>query len=204
MTAQIPDPAAAAPAPIQPTSPAPTEELAELRARLAQLEQQENANRQDDGEQRRQEAAQALEDWPRKGYDGPAPWEAARLHAADGHTRAVSPDPYRGPGEVTHSEPLLTEGAAGEPVARLAELLRVLGYRDNTIARGENPAFVLDQSVMHDVVAFARAHNVAEDLESFRGGSVPAEDAIARIVGPYTWQALHTAARRRAAEAVGA
>jgi hypothetical protein len=176
------------------------DEVAELRARVAQLEHTESPQRGPDPKQ----LAKDFEGWPREGYDGPPPWEVAAAHAEDRHTRADQPDPYRGPGAVTHSEPLLTEGAAGDAVARLAELLKVLGYRDNTIARGENPANVLDQSVMHDVVAFARSHNVGEDLESFRGLAVPAEDAVQRVIGPYTWQALYAAAERRAQEAISA
>jgi hypothetical protein len=135
-------------------------------------------------------SSSAAPKWPRKGYDGPPPWELAAEHYEpedDGY-----PVPYTGPGAVTHNKPLLTEGSAGPDVAELARRLALLGpeYRDNTIAQGRNPGDVLDSSVMRSVRAFQRDYGVAENEDSFNGGSVPGSALVDRHVGPYTWQSI--------------
>lgn len=172
------------------------DELAELRARIAQLEAAEAAAPGKGSiEQRRAEAAEAFDGWPREGYDGPAPWEVGALHADERHQGAV-PEPYNGPGAITHTMPMLTFGAAGDPVRVLGELLRTLGYKTNSLATGENPNAVLDNSVMNDVRDFCTRYGVRNSQQEFEGLSVPAADVIDRVVGPYIWQALFMAAGR--------
>lgn len=133
--------------------------------------------------------------WPSRGYDGPPPWELAAQHLAehDEHRELVTgelPQPYRGPGAVTHNKPLMTQGTAGPDVVELARRLAMLGYTSNSITRGQNHANVFDNTVWGDVVQFQRDHGVRENEASFSGGTVPAQDLVHRHVGPYTWQAL--------------
>jgi peptidoglycan hydrolase-like protein with peptidoglycan-binding domain len=142
-----------------------------------------------DAPQGQQDASQKA-GWPRKGYDGPEPWELADEHYEpedDGY-----PQPYTGPGAVTHNKPILGEGSAGADVAELARRLALLGpeYRDNTICQGRNPGDVLDSSVMRSVRAFQRDYGVRENEQSFNGGSVPGSALVGGYVGPYTWQAI--------------
>jgi peptidoglycan hydrolase-like protein with peptidoglycan-binding domain len=151
--------------------------------------------------------------WPAKGYDGPAPWELADQHLKehDEHRALVGmklddngqltpgggrqPEQYRGPGAVTHSMPMLTQGVADASyptpvVSELVRRLKLLGYCENSIAKGTNAAGVFDASVWTDVVNFQRDHGIVENEQSFAGGTVPAQDLVDRHVGPYTWQAL--------------
>lgn len=156
--------------------------------------------------------------WPARGYDGPPPWELATKHLLehDEHRKRAGlktddqgnlvpsgevPQPYRGPGAVTHNKPLMAQGTAGADVAELARRLGVLGYTANSIAKGTNHANVLDDSVWNDVVQFQRDHGVYENEASFSGGSVPAQDMVGRHVGPYTWQALIELSDRAEVEA---
>ncbi len=86
---------------------------------------------------------------------------------------------------ISHHEPLLASGSAGAIVQKLVDLLAVNGHATNTITLGENPGRILDQSVMGDVRAFAKEHDVAED---------PALGIEGDFIGPNTWQALYDAA----------
>lgn len=138
--------------------------------------------------------------WPALGYDGPEPWDLAADHLdandeAYDRVHGDDPEPYLGPGAVTHSMPLLTQGTADATfptpvVSELARRLKELGYVDNTITHGENAAGVLDASVWASVQQFQRDHNVRENIGGFAGGTVPPQDLVDRHVGPYTWQAL--------------
>lgn len=130
--------------------------------------------------------------WPVKGYDGPPPWELAAEHADPEKVGGEYPEPYTGPGAVTHSKPLLAEGTAGADVLELARRLAKLGYRENTISQGRNPGDVLDSSVMRSLNQFQNDYGIAENEDSFNGGSVPGRELVNRHVGPYTWQALIT------------
>jgi hypothetical protein len=139
-----------------------------------------------DAPQGQQDASQKA-GWPRKGYDGPEPWELAAEHADPDEVDGEYPQPYTGPGAVTHNKPILGEGSAG---ADVAELARRLAYRDNSICRGQNPGDVLDSSVMRSVRAFQRDYGVRENEASFNGGSVPGSALVGGYVGPYTWQVI--------------
>jgi peptidoglycan hydrolase-like protein with peptidoglycan-binding domain len=97
---------------------------------------------------------------------------------------------------VTHSQPILAGGAAGEPVQQLVRLLEVCGFSNNSIAKGENADGILDSTVMADVRAFCDKHGVAEDPEIFNGENVAPRDLIGHWVGPHTWQALYDEASR--------
>jgi hypothetical protein len=94
--------------------------------------------------------------------------------------------------QVTHNEPLLATGASGEPVERLCKLLAHAGFATNTIVKGENPANVLDNSVMADVERFWAAYPDArepDELYAGREGSI--ESLRGSWVGPHTWQKLY-------------
>ena len=97
---------------------------------------------------------------------------------------------------VTHHEPMLTYGAAGDAVEKLVRLLAVNGYGNTSFATGDNPSRVLDNTVMMEVKRFAADNGVAEQLEGFKSLSVPAEQLVGEHVGPYTWQALIDGAKR--------
>jgi hypothetical protein len=187
-------------APADQTSSEQQRTIDELRTRLAALESAQPAPAADP-DKARKDAAKAFAGWPRRGYDGPPPWEVARLHAEDRHHGDV-PEPYTGPGAVTHRMPPLTFGAAGDDVRELVRLLYVLGYRSNSVVAdpASNPNAVLDNSVMNDVRSFASAHGVENDPREFAGLAVPAEDLQGRVVGPYIWQALYAAADRHERE----
>jgi hypothetical protein len=93
--------------------------------------------------------------------------------------------------EVTHSRPTLTYGAKGQDVFDLVALLAKAGYDSNEIAQGTNTVGYLDQSVMADVRAFARAKGVSEAVEGFQGREGgDAERNVEHHVGPEIWQAL--------------
>jgi hypothetical protein len=136
--------------------------------------------------------AEALADWPSKGYDGEQPWEvvdpyseeARRLHEEPGSPNDVAPI------VLTHSHPILTSGSGGVEVAELAQKLAALGYR-TSISRGENPFATLDPSVMAAVNQFRDDYGVREDPGSFGG-----EEIARNHVGPYTWEALDRAVER--------
>jgi hypothetical protein len=85
---------------------------------------------------------------------------------------------------ITHHEPLLASGSAGAIVQKLVDLLAVNGHATNTITLGENPGRILDQSVMADVRAFVKEHEVTEPDLGIEGD----------FIGPNTWQALYDAA----------
>lgn len=94
--------------------------------------------------------------------------------------------------EVTHNEPLLATGASGETVERLCKLLAHAGFATNTVVKGENPANVLDNSVMADVERFWAAYPDArepDELYAGREGSV--ESLQGSWIGPHTWQKLY-------------
>jgi hypothetical protein len=140
-----------------------------------------------------------------KGYDGPPAWEVAAENGGPEHQLERDPDtrepkrrprPYRGPGAVTHSRPILSYGSAGPEVRELAEMLAELGYDDNEVIKGRSPANGLDNTLMADVRRFATDHGVREDSAAFDGKEVPASRLVDEHVGPYIWQALEEAVQR--------
>jgi peptidoglycan hydrolase-like protein with peptidoglycan-binding domain len=93
--------------------------------------------------------------------------------------------------EVTHSRPTLTYGSKGDDVFDLVALLAKAGYNSNEIAQGTNTVGYLDQSVMADVRAFARDHDVSEAVEGYQGREGgDAHRNVDHHVGPEIWQAL--------------
>lgn len=173
-------PAPAAPSPTTTTEqPAGSDETSALRARIAELEAQQQ---------------RAVVTAPSAAVTGP--WDEAAKNAGDEH-QAPDPLPYTGPGAVTHSHPILSFGAAGQPVLDLVTLLAVLGYRENSIIKGANAYAVLDDTVMGDVRRFLADHDVAEAPSAFAGQAVPARDLVGNHVGPYIWQALEDAAEAK-------
>lgn len=152
------------------TAPTPEQErIAQLEAELAKLREQ---NRPQD--------------------DSDRPWEQAKQHAQEEHTRAEAPVPYRGPGAVLHNFPILTGGSggnhAGPYVRALAELLAQAGYATNNVIRGVGTVF--DDSLAADVARFRSDHNVREPVHAYQGHTRPAEEIAQNLVGPYTVQAL--------------
>lgn len=94
--------------------------------------------------------------------------------------------------EVTHTEPVLAQGATGPAVVRLVKLLAHAGYSSNSIAHGENAANVLDRSVMADVERFWGDHpDAREPDELFAGRDGAIHELRGTWVGPYTWQSLY-------------
>jgi hypothetical protein len=92
---------------------------------------------------------------------------------------------------VDHGEPILTYGASGAAVERLAKLLAYAGYGHNTIVQGTNPDLVLDNSVMSDVKRFRADQDLTEPSDLFAGRDVAASAIEGEWVGPYTWQRLY-------------
>lgn len=123
------------------------------------------------------------------------PWNTAREHASDEHTRDVAPLPYRGPGAVLHHFPHLTGGSGGPQngpyVRAIAELLAELGYVDNAVIKGE--ATFYENTLAGDVARFRRDHDVRENTTAYNGHNDPADDVVKYLVGPYTIQALFDA-----------
>lgn len=94
--------------------------------------------------------------------------------------------------DVTHSEPVLSQGATGDAVVRLVKLLAAAGYASNTIVHGENAHNVLDRSVMADVERLWHDHPESrepDELYAGREGSV--HELQGTWIGPYTWQVLY-------------
>lgn len=133
-----------------------------------------------------------FDDWPRKGYSGPQPWEAVDPFSEE--ARALHEDPGSpntvAPIVLTHSHPILTSGSGGVEVAELCQQLARLGYK-TSVSRGENPFATLDPSVMAAVNQFRDDYGVREDPDGFGG-----EAAARNHVGPYTWEALDRAVER--------
>lgn len=109
------------------------------------------------------------DNWPCKGYTGPQPWEADN------------------PPELTHDHGLLASGAAGAEVVELAALLAALGY-ETQISRGQNPHAIFGDSERAAVNQFRADYNVQEAPEVIAA-------TIPSVVGPWTWEALHSAVR---------
>lgn len=100
-------------------------------------------------------------------------------------------DDERGP--VTHGDPILTFGAAGPAVEKLARLLAHAGeaYATNTIVNGTNPHNILDNTVMADVRRFRADYDVSEPKDLYQSRDVAADLIDGTWVGPYTWQKLY-------------
>ncbi len=96
---------------------------------------------------------------------------------------APTPEP-----DLTQGEPILASGAAGPLVRRLADLLAACGYSSNSIITGDNPAGVLDTTVMKDVRAFVAEHKIVESA---------ALEIEGLFVGPETWKTLYKAAAEK-------
>lgn len=109
------------------------------------------------------------------------PEPAAAQDAPAAETQTPEPD-------LTQGEPILASGAAGPLVRRLADLLAACGYSSNSIITGDNPAGVLDTTVMKDVRAFVAEHKIVESA------SLEIEGLF---VGPETWQALYKTAAEK-------
>jgi hypothetical protein len=108
-------------------------------------------------------------EWPHPGYDGSVqPWEASN------------------PPELTHDKGLLTSGEVGEDVIELCALLARLGFQ-TSIARGQNPHAVYDESIAGAILAFRQAYGIRENPEIVAA-------TIPSVVGPWTWEALIRAA----------
>jgi hypothetical protein len=124
--------------------------------------------------------------------DSDRPWEVAKQHVSDEHTRAEAPVPYRGPGAVLHRFPILTGGSGGNLggpwVRALAELLAQLGYATNNVIRGRSGHY--DDSVAADLARFKAEHDVREPIEAYHGHTKPAQEIVENLCGPYTVQAL--------------
>jgi hypothetical protein len=184
-----------------------------------EADRRERAQR-DQRQQQRQEqderARQAAGDLWKRGYDGPPPWEVAQAHGDELHQLKIdtstrepiaTPTPYVGPGAVTHSEPILTTGAADTStdgaVSRLAALLRDAGYEDNRdpLARA---AGVLTNDLMREAHRFAGDHGIGNDVTEWQGRDVAADRLVGDVVGPYIWQGLYHAANRAREERAGA
>jgi hypothetical protein len=93
--------------------------------------------------------------------------------------------------EITHGEPILTQGATGDKVRELADLLKKAGYEHNTIAKGENAHAILDNTVMSDVERFIHDHEIKEDDQMYEGRDAGVNELRGRWIGPQTWQKLH-------------
>jgi peptidoglycan hydrolase-like protein with peptidoglycan-binding domain len=125
--------------------------------------------------------------WPRKGYDGPQPWELVDAQrAAELVSKEHAGEPNdAGPVVIGHDRPILTSGSAGPDVEELARRLGDLGY-SNSVTEGENPFAVLDQSILGAARAFAGDYGVREDPSGFGGSEREAEGHI----GPWLWEAV--------------
>lgn len=158
------------------TTDAPTTELTPEQQRIAQLEAELASVRRQTS----------------KPDDSDRPWEIAKQHAGEEHTREEAALPYRGPGAVLHKFPILTGGSGGNlgtPYVRaLAELLAQLGYNTNNVIKGLVTHF--DDSLGADVARFQADNDVREPLSAYQGHSRPAHEIAANLVGPYTVQAL--------------
>jgi hypothetical protein len=102
--------------------------------------------------------------------------------------------------EITHSEPVLAQGATGEAVQRLVKLLAYAGYASNSVvnAAESNPAGALDTSVMSDVERLWNDHPEArESDELYYGREGDVRELRGSWVGPHTWQVLYNLASAR-------
>jgi hypothetical protein len=88
------------------------------------------------------------------------------------------------------NETTLAYGANGECVAKLVNLLAVLGYNTNDVIKGGPPK--LDESVLVDVRAAQQALDVAEP-ELTEPAAIPV-GVKGELVGVATWTALYEAA----------
>jgi hypothetical protein len=103
----------------------------------------------------------------------------------------AQPAPEQEDRQVQHNQPVLTQGATGEPVELLCKLLAHAGYANNTVVRGENPHNVLDSSVMADVERFWMANpDAVEPPELVAGREGDLSQLQGKWVGPHTWQKL--------------
>jgi len=99
------------------------------------------------------------------------------------------PEPDR---QVSHHEPVLTQGAIGEPVERLCKLLAHAGFATNNVVLGKSPHMLLDQSVMNDVERFWNAYpDAVEPPELYAGREGDVNLLVGKWVGPHTWQKLY-------------
>jgi hypothetical protein len=136
--------------------------------------------------------------------DSDRPWNVAREHVQDEHTRAEAPVPYRGPGAVLHHFPILTGGSGGNlngPYVRaLAELLAEAGYSTNNVIKGLVSHF--DDSVQADVSRFKADHDAGEPTDAYQGHTRPAPEIAQNLVGPYTVQKLFEVAAEKIGQPV--
>jgi hypothetical protein len=136
----------------------------------------------------KQQAAAAITELP--GAAKPLP--AGLDQAAVGGLSQGRPEPSVPDMKVTHTEPVLTQGAAGDDVVRLVKLLAHAGYATNSVVNATNPHNVLDTSVMADVERFWNEHPEAresDELYAAREGGI--HELQGSWVGPRTWQVLY-------------
>lgn len=120
---------------------------------------------------------------------------AAEAHAAELESTISEPQvqepapetPAQTP-DLTQGEPILVSGSSGPFVRRLVELLAACGHATNSIIAAENPAGVLDNTVMKDVSAFITEHNIVES---------PGLEIDGLFVGPEAWKALYKTAAEK-------
>ncbi len=123
---------------------------------------------------------------PPEGEQLPANLAAAPVGALAGEPAQVDDR------TVSHSDPILTQGAQGQSVVKLCKLLAHAGFASNTVVQGQNPHDILDSSVMGDVERFWQAYPDAREPDSlYAGRQGDLSSMQGRWVGPMTWQKLY-------------
>jgi alkanesulfonate monooxygenase SsuD/methylene tetrahydromethanopterin reductase-like flavin-dependent oxidoreductase (luciferase family) len=130
-----------------------------------------------------------LEGWPRKGYDGPQPWEHDELGISREDREQIGTKPNTVTPVITHNHPILTSGSAHPSVHELGRKLGDLGF-PNSVSKGENAFGTVDQSVLAAIDTFRSQYGVHPDPSAF-GGNTPGGRALAAAhVDPWTVEAI--------------
>lgn len=135
-----------------------------------------------------------LAGWPRRGYDGPQPWEHDELGISREDREKVGKGRNTVTPTITHTAPILAAGSAHPVVHDLGNKLADLGFT-NSVSEGENPFGTVDQSVLSAVRSFRNHYGVRPDPHAFGGDHDEGRKLAAAHLDPWTVEAIYRAHR---------
>lgn len=133
-----------------------------------------------------------LEGWPRRGYDGPQPWDHDALNISREDREKVGKNRNTVTPTISHSAPILGPGSAHPVVHELGNKLAELGF-PNSVSDGENPFGTVDQSILSAVRSFRQHYGVQPDPGAFGGNHAAGRELADAHLDPWTVEAIYRA-----------
>jgi hypothetical protein len=146
-------------------------------------------------------APHPLDEWPRRNYQGPQPWDHAGLGISSEDRDAVGSKRNTVTPVVSHAFPMLTSGSAHPCVHELGRKLGELGF-PNSVSEGTNPFGAVDATVLVAVNTFRAQYGVQPDSRAYSGGGTQTpEMAASTHIDPWTAEGILRAHKREIQDA---